>query len=119
LKKQWSNCKKNLTNSYKPGRVVVVLNGKHTGKKGIIIKSNYENSKDKKFPHCLVVGLSKAPRRVTKKYLKKVDEKTKKLEQLLQSERKGDESVSEQLNRLRKLGVFVKTYNMSHLLATR
>jgi ribosomal protein L14E/L6E/L27E len=119
LKSQWSNCKLILTLSYKPGRVVVVLNGKHTGKKGIIIKSNYENSKDKKFPHCLVVGLSKAPRRVTKKYLKTVDDKTKKLEQLLQGEKKGDESVTEQLGRLRRLGVYVKTYNMSHLLATR
>jgi len=30
-------------------------------KKGVIIKSNYENTKDKKFPHCLVVGLAKPP----------------------------------------------------------
>jgi hypothetical protein len=87
-----------------------VLNGKHTGKKGIIIKSNYENSKERKFPHCLVVGLSKAPKRVTKKYLKKVDEKVKNLEK---------NNSQEQINRLKRVGVFIKTYNMSHLLATR
>ncbi len=87
-----------------------MLNGKHTGKKGIIIKSNYENSKERKFPHCLVVGLSKAPKRVTKKYLKKVDEKVKNLEK---------NNSQEQINRLKRVGVFIKTYNMSHLLATR
>jgi hypothetical protein len=27
--------------------------------------------------------------------------------------------VSEQINRLKKLGVFIKTYNMAHILATR
>ncbi len=100
--------------SYKPGRVVVVLNGRHAGKKGIIIKSNYENSKDKKFPHCLVVGLAKSPRRVTKKSLKKVEERVKKIES-----GKDQAVVASELQRLRRLGVFIKTYNMSHLLATR
>ena len=60
--------------------------------------------------------MSKAPRRVTKKYLKKVDEKTKKLEKAL-AEKK--DNVTEQINRLKRLGVFIKTYNMTHLLATR
>lgn len=101
--------------SYKPGRVVVVLNGRYAGKKGIIIRSNYENSKDKKFPHCLVVGLAKSPRRVTKKSLKKAEERVKKIE----SSKADAATISAQLGKLKKLGVFIKTYNMSHLLATR
>lgn len=46
---------------YKPGKVVVVLNGRNAGAKGVIVKSNYESVKDRKYPHCLVVGLSKDP----------------------------------------------------------
>ena len=42
---------------YKPGKVVVVLNGRNAGAKGVIVKSNYESVKDRKYPHCLVVGL--------------------------------------------------------------
>jgi hypothetical protein len=91
------------------------LNGRHAGKKGVIIKSNYENSKDKKFPHCLVVGLAKSPRRVTKLSLKKVEEKVKRIE----SSKADQATIAAQLQKLRRLGVFIKTYNMSHLLATR
>ena len=65
---------------YKPGKVVVVLNGKNAGAKGIIVKSNYDNTKDRKYPHCLVVGLSKGPRRPTKRNLAKLQDKIKKLE---------------------------------------
>lgn len=93
---------------------MVVLNGRNAGKKGIIIKSNYENSKDKKFPHCLVVGLAKSPRRVTKRSLKKVEERVKKIES-----GKDQAVVASELQKLKRLGVFIKTYNMSHLLATR
>ena len=96
---------------YKPGKVVVVLNGRNAGAKGIIIKSNYENTKEKKFPHCVVVGLSKGPRKPTKRNIAKLQARIKKLES------SGD-SV-EKLNALKSFGVFIKTYNMSHLLATR
>jgi hypothetical protein len=65
-----------------------------------------------------VVGLNKAPRRVTKKSLKRLDERQKRIEKVL-SESKDNQSATENLNRLKRLGVFVKSYNMSHLLATR
>jgi len=91
------------------------MNGRYAGKKGIIVRSNYENSKDKKYPHCLVVGLAKSPRRVTKKSLKKVEERVRKIE----SSKADAATVTAQLNKLKRLGVFIKTYNMSHLLATR
>jgi ribosomal protein L14E/L6E/L27E len=100
---------------YKPGRVVVVTNGKYSGKKGIIVRSNFEQTKTKRFPHCLVIGLTKYPRRVTKRSLKKVEERTKRFEEKL-SKGTIDKEV---LEKLKRLGVFVKTYNMSHILATR
>jgi large subunit ribosomal protein L27e len=100
---------------YKPGRVVVVTNGRYAGKKGIIIKSNFEQTKTKKYPHCVVLGLKKAPRRVTKKFLKKLEDKTKAL-----TDKVNSKSVdAEELQKLKRFGVFFKTYNMNHILATR
>jgi len=96
---------------YKPGKVVVVLNGRYAGSKGIIVKSNYESIKDRKYPHCIVVGLSKGPRKPTKKNLAKLQAKIKKLE--------ASKDSNDRLNALKSFGVFIKTYNMSHLLATR
>jgi large subunit ribosomal protein L27e len=96
---------------YKPGKVVVVLNGKNAGAKGIIVKSNHDNTKDRKYPHCLVVGLSKGPRRPTKRNIAKLQDRIKKLEAAKDSNNK--------LNSLKSFGVFIKHYNMSHLLATR
>lgn len=99
---------------YKPGRIVVVTSGRYAGKKGIIVRSNYEQTKTKKFPHCLVLGLTRYPKRVTKKSLKKLEERVKKLES---SEKKDKTKVA--IEKLKRLGVFVKTYNMQHILATR
>ncbi len=96
---------------YKPGKVVVVLNGRNAGSKGIIVKSNYENTKDKKYPHCVVVGFSKGPRKPTKKNIAKLQARIRKLE--------SQSDATDRLNALKSFGVFIKTYNMSHLLATR
>ena len=96
---------------YKPGKVVVVLNGRYAGRKGIIVKSNYESVRDRKYPHCMVVGLSKGPRKPTKRNLAKLQDKIKKLESSKDS--------NEKITALKSFGVFIKTYNMTHLLATR
>ena len=96
---------------YKPGKVVLVLNGRYAGHKGIIIKSNYESVKDRKYPHCLVVGISKGPRKPTKKNIAKLQDKIKKLE--------ASKEKSDNVKLLKSFGIFIKTYNMSHLLATR
>ena len=96
---------------YKPGKVVLVLNGRYAGHKGIIIKSNYESVKDRKYPHCLVVGISKGPRKPTKKNIAKLQDRIKKLE--------ASKDKSDNVKLLKSFGIFIKTYNMSHLLATR
>ena len=96
---------------YKTGKVVLVLNGRYAGHKGIIIKPNYDSVRDRKYPHCTVVGLAKAPRKPTKKNIAKLQARIKKLE--------ASKDTNEKLNNLKSFGIFIKTYNMSHLLATR
>ena len=96
---------------YKPGKIVVVLNGRYAGKKGIIVKSNYESVKDRKYPHCMVVGIAKGPRKPTKKNIAKLQAKIKELE--------SKDNSSDKIKALKSFGIFIKTYNMSHLLATR
>ena len=65
---------------YKVGKVVLVLNGRYEGHKGIIMKTNYESVKERKYPHCLVVGLAKGPRKPTKRNIAKLQARIKKLE---------------------------------------
>ena len=55
--------------------------------------------------------MSKGPKKATKKNLRKLEEKIKTLE--------GKENSTEKLSKLKSLGVFMKTYNMAHLLVTR
>ena len=98
---------------YKPGKIVVILNGRYAGRKGVIVKSNYESVKDRKYPHCMVVGLSKGPKKPTKKNIAKIQAQIKQLES------SDKENAADRVKRLKSFGIFIKTYNMSHLLATR
>jgi large subunit ribosomal protein L27e len=98
---------------YKPGKIVVILNGRYAGRKGVIVKSNYESVKDRKYPHCMVVGLSKGPKKPTKKNIAKMQAQIKQLES------SDKENAADRVKRLKSFGIFIKTYNMSHLLATR
>ncbi len=96
---------------YKTGKVVLVLNGRYAGHKGIIMKTNYESVKERKYPHCVVVGLARGPRKPTKSNLAKLQARIKKLE--------SQKEENDKIKALKSFGVFIKTYNMSHLLATR
>ena len=58
-----------------------------------------------------MVRLSKGTKKPTKKNLRKLEEKIKAIE--------GKENSTEKLSKLKSLGVFMKTYNMAHLLVTR
>ena len=98
---------------YNPGKIVVILNGRYAGRKGVIVKSNYESVKDRKYPHCMVVGLSKGPKKPTKRNIAKMQAQIKKLES------SDKENAADRVKRLKSFGIFIKTYNMSHLLATR
>ena len=55
----------------KPGRVVIMLTGRFAGKKAIILRILYEGTKERKFGHCLVVGIERYPRKVCKRMIDK------------------------------------------------
>lgn len=79
----------------KKGRVVILLAGRRSGKKAIIIKAIEDGRKNRKFSHALVAGIEKSPAKVTKRMSdKKIARKT-------------------------RVKPFVKFVNVTHLLATR
>ena len=55
----------------KPGRVVLLLNGRFAGRKAVIVKSFEEGAKGRRFSHVLVAGIERYPRKVTKSMSKK------------------------------------------------
>ncbi|XP_015756569.1 PREDICTED: 60S ribosomal protein L27-like [Acropora digitifera] len=79
----------------KAGKVVLVLSGRHAGKKAVIVKNYDDGSADKQYGHALVVGISRYPLRVVKGM----------------SEKK--------IAKRSKIRTFVKVYNYNHLMPTR
>mmetsp|Transcript_31943 Transcript_31943/g.65800 ORF Transcript_31943/g.65800 Transcript_31943/m.65800 type:complete len:148 (+) Transcript_31943:75-518(+) len=77
------------------GRVVVVLAGRYAGRKGVIVKAFDNGSDGKKFGFCVVVGIDRYPRKITRSMGKKKQEKRSKIKP------------------------FIKCLNYSHLMPTR
>jgi large subunit ribosomal protein L27e len=48
-----------------PGKVVIILQGRFAGKKAVVVKT-FAGTKERKFGHCLVAGIERAPQKVTK-----------------------------------------------------
>merc|ERR1712194_394965 len=63
----------------KAGKVVIVLAGRHAGKKAVVVKTFDDGNSEKRFSHCLVAGLSKTPLKVTRTMSKKKVEKRSKV----------------------------------------
>merc|ERR1712160_231937 len=81
----------------KSGKVVIILAGRHAGKKAVVVKNVEDgNSDDKRFSHCLVAGIARGPRKVTRGMSKKKVEK-----------------------RSRTMKPFVKYMNVRHIFPTR
>jgi len=55
----------------KPGKVVIVLQGRFAGRKAVVVQTNDNGTKDRKYSHAVLVGVSKYPRRVNKRMGKK------------------------------------------------
>ncbi|XP_065196051.1 large ribosomal subunit protein eL27-like [Sycon ciliatum] len=55
----------------KPGKVVIVLNGRYAGKKAVIVKANDDGTSERPYGHALVAGVAKYPLRVKKSMGKK------------------------------------------------
>jgi large subunit ribosomal protein L27e len=73
-----------LSNAYFPhpfaesGKVVIVLAGRHAGKKAVVVKTFDDGNSDKRFSHCLIVGLARGPRKITRSMTKaKVEKRSK------------------------------------------
>ena len=81
--------------SIKPGRVVILLNGRRAGKKAVVVKNFDEGRKGKAFPHALVAGVERAPLRVAKRMSK------------------------QKIQRRSRVKPFVKVINYNHILPTR
>lgn len=73
-----------------------MLAGRHAGKKAVVVKTFDDGTSDKRFSHCLIAGLDKQPRKVTKAMDKKKVEKRSKC-----------------------MKPFIKYVNVRHLFPTR
>ena len=50
----------------KSGKVVIMLQGRYAGRKAVIIKTHEDGFGDRKFSHCVVAGVDRYPRKVTR-----------------------------------------------------
>jgi len=82
----------------KPGKVVIVLNGRFAGRKAVIVKTFEDGTNSHKFGHVLVAGISKGPKRITKAMAAK------------------SEKIIAKRSRITP---FIKVLNMNHVMATR
>lgn len=73
-----------------------MLQGRHAGKKAVVVKTYDDGSSDRRFSHCLIAGLARNPRKVTKAMSKEKVEK-----------------------RVKKMKPFVKYVNVRHIFPTR
>jgi large subunit ribosomal protein L27e len=85
----------NIFYSIKNGRVVVILAGRYAGKKAVVVKASEEGDNEKRFGHCVVAGIDRYPRKVTRSM------KATKIEKRC------------------KIKPFVKTINFNHVMPTR
>merc|ERR1711976_618277 len=79
----------------KSGRVVVLLQGRYSGKKAIVVKTWDDGTKSRPFGHCLVAGVDRAPLKVTKRMSKK------------------------KIQKRTRVKPFVKYVNYNHMMPTR
>ena len=48
-------------------QVAIVLQGRQAGKKVVIVNQNDEGTKERPYPHAIVAGIERYPRKVTKR----------------------------------------------------
>ncbi|KAI9179438.1 60S ribosomal protein L27B [Blastocladiella emersonii ATCC 22665] len=79
----------------KPGKVAVVLQGRHAGKKAVVVKNFDDGNKAHPFPHAVVAGIERNPLKITKAMGKK------------------------KVARRSTVKPFIKVINYNHLMPTR
>lgn len=79
----------------KTGKVVLLLQGRQAGHKAVVVAAHDDGTKERPYPHALVAGIERPPRKITKSMSKnKVAKRS-------------------------KVKVFVKAVNYNHLMPTR
>lgn len=84
-----------MPHSLKTGKVVIVLAGRYAGRKAVIVNAFDEGLGDRKFGVCLIAGIDRPPRKITKDMGKKKTDKRSKMKP------------------------FVKYVNYNHIMPTR
>jgi large subunit ribosomal protein L27e len=79
----------------KPGKVAIVLSGRHAGQKVVVIKPVDDSTKDRPYAHAIVAGIERYPQKITK--------------------RMGPKKVAKRS----RVKVFIKQINYNHLMPTR
>eukprot|EP00293_Proteomonas_sulcata_P020195 CAMPEP_0184312172 /NCGR_PEP_ID=MMETSP1049-20130417/47643_1 /TAXON_ID=77928 /ORGANISM="Proteomonas sulcata, Strain CCMP704" /LENGTH=136 /DNA_ID=CAMNT_0026628113 /DNA_START=19 /DNA_END=429 /DNA_ORIENTATION=+ len=79
----------------KSGKVVLLLQGRYAGKKGVIVKTFDDGVDGRKYGHCVVAGIARAPLKVKRGMSEKKIEKRSRVKP------------------------FIKTVNFNHLMPTR
>merc|ERR1712032_815164 len=67
----------------KKGKIVIVLSGRYAGKKAVIMKSYDKGTESHRFGHCLVAGIQRPPRNVTRAMGKAKRDKRSKMKPFL------------------------------------
>lgn len=80
---------------YKQGRVAIVVSGRYAGKKVVVIKTVEEGSAGRPYPHALVAGVERYPRKVTRNM------------------------GSKRIAKRSKVKPFIKAVNYNHIMPTR
>ncbi|KAI4318930.1 hypothetical protein MLD38_032583 [Melastoma candidum] len=79
----------------KPGKAVLLLQGRYAGRKAVIVRNFDDGTRDRAYGHCLVAGIKKYPSKVIRKdNTKKTAKKS-------------------------RVKAFVKVVNYRHLMPTR
>jgi large subunit ribosomal protein L27e len=79
----------------KPGKVVIVTNGRFAGRKAVIVENHDEGTKTRPYGHAVVAGVDRYPLKVTKTMGKK------------------------KIAKRSRIKPFVKVINYNHLMPTR
>merc|ERR1712166_121468 len=95
------NHKKAMVKFLKDGKIVVLLQGRYAGKKAVILKTMDDNTKERPYGHCVVVGVAKTPLPITRAMCKPTP-KMKKL-----------------VKKRPTIKPFVRMVNFTHVMPTR
>merc|ERR1711924_220024 len=92
-RREWTEMGKFL----KDGKIVVILQGRYAGKKAVILKTMDDNTKERPYGLCVVVGVAKTPLPITRAMCKPTPKMKKRS----------------------TIKPFVKMVNFTHLMPTR